>query len=124
MMFKLLISLLTSFTANASAQDCLDGFYDLGKQAASIGIQCKEDQNDQAILVFCKRDLLLNKGLCTGQNHPVNCIWQEDNKAWFCDEQNVNYPFTAFIKRASPTTINYLFKSSFNEGSLTGQLIE
>lgn len=112
-----MLSLLFTLSAYASAPICLDGFYDLGKEAAALGFACK---GNQAQIVFCKRKVFLEKGVCTGARSPIPCRWE--NEAWKCEEAGY-YHFVAVIKKISETGISYQFKSRFNEGELVGEKI-
>jgi hypothetical protein len=109
-----MLALLFSLTAFA-APVCLDGFYDLGKNAAALGFAC---ENDGAMIVFCNRKALLEKGICTGSRDRIACRWEED--AWKCEEDG---RFEALIRKISETQISYKFKSHFNEGELVGEKI-
>ena len=111
-----MLALFFSLTAFA-APVCLDGFYDLGKEAATLRFSCEQDS---AQIFFCKRDVLLEKGICTGARERIPCRWESD--AWKCEE-NGYYHFLAEIRKVSETSISYRFKSRFNEGELLGEKI-
>jgi hypothetical protein len=122
-MMAAFFSLLVPLFSWASPPVCFDGYYDLGRQAAAIGLECLADDAEAARLVFCKREVLLQKGECTGARLPIRCVWEEGASRWKCEERGV-YPFVAWIQKRSDSSITYKFKSSFNEGELEGRRVQ
>ena len=112
----LALFMLVSSTAFASA-DCLNSYYDLGADAAAIGLFCDDDNSDSAQLVFCKRQPLLDSKYCNGMKDPISCTWQKNH--WLC-ENGGEYPYMAKINRLSFDKILFQFKSKFNSGTRTG----
>lgn len=109
-----MLALVFAFTAFA-APACLDGFYDFGREVAALGFAC---EGEGAMIVFCKRSVLLEKGVCTGSRDRIPCRWESG--AWKCEETG---QFEAMIRKISETKISYQFKSRFNEGELVGEKI-
>lgn len=112
-----MLALALFFSTSAfAAPDCLDGYFDLGRPAAAIGLAC-ESEPAQALLVFCRRETLLHSGRCTGANHPVRCSWREEETDWECREGD---SFVAHLRRHGQDGVRYEFRSSFNAGVLEG----
>lgn len=123
-MLTMFLNLSLSAVPAFSGAACLDAYYDLGKNAAAIGLFCEgEKEPARARLVFCKREALLRDGTCTGMRMPVGCGWRDAEDAWECREEGA-WPFRARIRRVSETRVRYEFESSFNEGTLDGERID
>lgn len=115
-----LLGALLGSSAHASP-DCFAGYYDMGSGAAVVALDC-DDGNAKGYLQFCKRETWITKKICTGQNKTMACEWFDPSNEWRCEEGG-KYPFSAKLRRVSPDTIDYEFKSSFNSGLLRGALI-
>jgi len=120
----MLAFLLFSMHAFAADQLCLDGFYDLGPQAAALSFQCTTEPGAwmSAKISFCERDVLLKTGRCSADQESMPCDWNIFEAAWHCQERN-EAPFVADLRRLSPLTISYHFRSGYNEGELQGTRI-
>lgn len=116
MLLTLLVSFFAGTAAPAGTADCLDGFWDFGPRKAVLWFQCREKEENRAVIMFCNRDKLIKKGICLSPD-AIPCEWDSDK--WACTEDK----FSATIHRLSPTTIQYKFKSSFNSGDLKGELL-
>ena len=114
--FSVFFIALSAFAAG----DCFDAYYDLGSDAAAIGLFCKQDSPEAADLVFCKRQPLLSNRYCTGSRDPISCRWQESY--WLC-EKGGEYPYTAKISRMGFEKIHFEFRSKFNSGIREGSEI-
>ncbi|MGZ3651190.1 MAG: hypothetical protein ACXVB9_06015 [Bdellovibrionota bacterium] len=117
---------LLLFSLNAFAADplCLDGYYDLGPQAAALSFQCSEEPGIwmSAKISFCERDVLLKTGHCAADQESLPCEWNPLEAVWRCQERN-EAPFIADLRRLTPQTISYHFRSGYNEGELQGTMI-
>lgn len=123
----ILFLMIFSSTAQASV-DCLNGFWDMGPQAAVVGFECETYNGalseDEARLFFCNRRILLEQGRCTAMD-SISCRWQEGTKIWSCDQQQgETFRFHADIQRLSTNQIHYKAKSNFADIELIGTLIQ
>ena len=111
-MLHLFMIFAISWSAQASGPECLNSYYDLGPEAAALGLACRDQEPGVADLIFCKRDHLLQHGYCSGLRWPIRCEWQSQAQEWTCEEKG-NYPLRATVKRSGHDQITYSFRSSF-----------
>lgn len=126
----IVIALAASFAVQAvsASPDCIEGYWDLGKNAAAMGFQCGQEGQwvgpNEGRLFFCQRQALLSEGVCTGRNFSIGCRWDEQGSAWLCHETPTEHSrFDAVIKRISEGQIRYQAISHFNQVDLVGELI-
>ncbi|MFN8791512.1 MAG: hypothetical protein ACK5Y2_08685 [Bdellovibrionales bacterium] len=122
-MLQVFLVLVLSVFANASEPECLNSYYDLGPQAAALGLACRDEEPGVADLIFCKREHLVNQGYCSGLRWPIRCDWHAQSESWQCEEKG-NYPLKATVKKLPSDQISYSFRSSFNSGVLTGRRVQ
>jgi len=117
MALTLLLSFFIGAAAHAEPADCLNGFWDFGPRTAVLLFQCHEDDNNKAVIMFCNRRKVINKGFCLSPD-SIPCEWKGDH--WACAEDH----YSSTLRRLSPTTIRYKFRSLINSGTLQGELLQ
>lgn len=127
MRFALLLPFLLTPAAHA-APDCLEGFWDLGPRVAAAGITCPAGDPslgaEESRLFFCKREVLLENGICTGRFDSITCRWQEDGAHWVCEQSHgEHFRFRAELRRLDERRMHYKAKSNFADVDLVGAQI-